>query len=197
MLKITSWFNIRYHAALLKFKPAGERQLLSFMSKLVFQVVQMLIGLALLIWVFYRLMPTSAARASILACDMKMRHQECVADVSGGHHPAEQSDDRRIVAIGDVHGAYEGLLELLHAAKITVSASSCEWKSQGNEGVVLVQQGDLVDRGPQAWEALKCLRHLQKEAYKHGSKVVRIIGSKFSAVFSASKVLTANLLTFP
>ena len=141
----------------------------------------MLLGLCLLFWAFFgtgNTAPAVSVRDHNLACDMKFKHEQCTADSSSSHHPPEPSDNRRLIAIGDVHGSYEGLLELLHASGITTSNDKCEWKSQGDEGVVLVQQGDLVDRGPQAWEALQCLKHLQSEAPKFSSKVVRLIGSK-------------------
>jgi len=85
------------------------------------------------------------------------------------------------VAIGDIHGSYAGLLELLYEAKITSSPETCTWREQGpnkEDGVVLVQVGDLVDRGPDAWGAFDCLRTLQKEAEQYNSKVVRLVGSK-------------------
>lgn len=41
----------------------------------------------------------------------------------------------RVVVIGDVHGSYEGLLELLYYSNITASEKSCQWREQTFAGV--------------------------------------------------------------
>ena len=103
----------------------------------------------------------------------------------------------RIVAVGDVHGNYQGLLDVLtHAGIInTISSTTatstainstsqnqhqyeCEWANQ-REPVLLVQVGDIVDRGRNATGAWHCLRYLQSTASSHGggSSVVRLIGN--------------------
>jgi hypothetical protein len=84
-------------------------------------------------------------------------------------------NNKRIVVIGDVHGDYNGLKENMYQANITVSKDSCEWKN-GNNDVLFVQMGDIVDRGPNATEAFLCLRHLQQSA-PEGSQVVRLVGN--------------------
>ncbi len=43
-------------------------------------------------------------------------------------------------------------------------------------GTLLVQVGDIVDRGPQATEAWECLKHLQATS-PEGSAVVRLVGN--------------------
>jgi len=116
-----------------------------------------------------------------LACELASRHQQCREDETGSQCLPDLSDNRRLVAIGDIHGSYAGLLELLYQAKITSSPETCTWREQGpnkEDGVVLVQVGDLVDRGPDAWGAFECLRTLQREAEQYNSKVVRLVGSK-------------------
>eukprot|EP01031_Cornospumella_fuschlensis_P025996 gene25996-31391_t len=84
--------------------------------------------------------------------------------------------DHRLVAIGDIHGSYAGLLEDLFYANITSARHECTWKAQSTK-TVLVQMGDLVDRGPGALESFKCLRKLQKEAHLFNSEVVRLFGN--------------------
>ena len=81
----------------------------------------------------------------------------------------------RIIVVGDVHGDLNGLLEVLFHANLTSSPDSCSWKPQ-TSSVLLVQMGDIVDRGPQATEAWECLSHLQSSA-SEGGKVVRLIGN--------------------
>ncbi len=100
-----------------------------------------------------------------------------VLRLQGGY--TSTSDDiaknKRIVVIGDVHGDYNGLKENMYQANITVSEDLCEWKS-GNNDVLFVQMGDIVDRGPNATEAFMCLRHLQQSA-PEGSQVIRLLGN--------------------
>lgn len=90
---------------------------------------------------------------------------------------SENVGENRVIAIGDIHGSYDGLLADLFAANITTAPTACEWKSQV-VSTLLVQMGDMVDRGPGALESLECLRHLQATAADFNSKVVRLLGSK-------------------
>lgn len=110
-------------------------------------------------------------------CQLSERSANIVSNRQTLSYPEAKSDNRRLVAIGDVHGSYSGLLDVLYGSSITISRERCEWKHQ-NKGTVLVQVGDLVDRGPNAWEAFQCLRFLQQTADSYNSKVVRLVGSK-------------------
>jgi hypothetical protein len=83
----------------------------------------------------------------------------------------------RVISIGDVHGSSDGLMIDLFNSNITTSLDSCEWKEQPIS-TLLVQMGDIVDRGAGAYEAWKCLRKLQSNAHLHSSKVVRLLGSE-------------------
>lgn len=82
----------------------------------------------------------------------------------------------RIVVVGDVHGALNGLLAVLNAATVTASPEKCEWSSTAQR-VLVVQTGDVVDRGPQASEAWDCLQRLQRQAVASKSRVVRLLGN--------------------
>lgn len=109
------------------------------------------------------------------------RFPGCVAGerLHGGVNPESNSlDSRRIVSIGDVHGSLIGLHELLWTAGIT-ERNSCQWHpdTASNGGVVLVQTGDIVDRGPNASEAWLCLKNLQSKAHEHNSQVIRLVGN--------------------
>lgn len=90
---------------------------------------------------------------------------------------SENAGESRVIAIGDIHGSFDGLLTDLFAANITTAPTACEWKAQ-EVPTLLVQMGDMVDRGPGALESLECLRHLQATASDFNSKVVRLLGSK-------------------
>lgn len=83
---------------------------------------------------------------------------------------------RRIVTIGDVHGSLLGLQEDLFFANVTTSLDSCEWRPEAVDTVV-VQVGDIVDRGSQAIEAWRCLNKLQDSNVPDGSSIVRLVGN--------------------
>ena len=79
----------------------------------------------------------------------------------------------RLVAVGDVHGDYEALADVLSAAKIS-NASCGEWTG-GNS--ILVQMGDVADRGRDVAKANACLRRLQRLAPEAGGRVIRLVGN--------------------
>ena len=78
----------------------------------------------------------------------------------------------RIVAIADVHGAYDRFVEILQAAGVVDARS--RWAGQKTH---LVQLGDVVDRGAGSRKALDLLRRLQGEADKAGGKVHFLLGN--------------------
>ncbi len=90
------------------------------------------------------------------------------------HSYAQDFD--RIVVIGDVHGSDDALLELLYASNCTISKNECIWREQ-EHSTLLVQMGDIVDRGPGSLAAWNCMRHLSATASKN-AQIVRLLGSK-------------------
>lgn len=78
----------------------------------------------------------------------------------------------RIVAVGDVHGSYEGLVSILQRAELIDDNN--HWV--GGD-VTLVQTGDLLDRGLQIREVLDLLMKLQGEAAAVGGKVIVLLGN--------------------
>jgi len=118
-----------------------------------------------------------------------MYHENSITDISSipacraisllqGSSSLESSDDnefKSIIVIGDVHGEYDGLLENLYNANITKDRSTCDWKEETNR-TLLVQVGDIVDRGNRSYECYFCLKHLQQTA-TNSNKVVRILGN--------------------
>lgn len=83
----------------------------------------------------------------------------------------------RIIAIGDIHGSFEGLLDILYSSNITTEHWKCDMKPQ-RKRLLLIQMGDLVDRGGGALESWECLQKLQSTALENNAKVVRLFGSK-------------------
>jgi hypothetical protein len=85
---------------------------------------------------------------------------------------AAQARGERVVAIGDVHGAYEPLLALLSAAGITDARG--RWT--GGDAT-LVQLGDLLDRGPDERRVLDLLMRLEREADAQDGRVIVVLGN--------------------
>ena len=79
---------------------------------------------------------------------------------------------QRVVAIGDVHGAYDRLVSILTASGLVDNRQ--RW-SGGRAH--LVQVGDIVDRGPGSRKALDLLRRLEGEASKAGGQVHVLLGN--------------------
>jgi len=81
-------------------------------------------------------------------------------------------DVERIVAVGDVHGAFERLLQVLRAAAVIDARN--RWIGGRTH---LVQTGDVLDRGPDSRRALEFLRRLAGEAERQGGRVHALLGN--------------------
>jgi hypothetical protein len=84
----------------------------------------------------------------------------------------EWTDVPRIVAIGDVHGAYDNLLAVLKNAKLI--DDELNWIGGKAH---LVQVGDVIDRGADSRKCLEFYMELQKKAKKAGGRVHNLIGN--------------------
>ena len=78
----------------------------------------------------------------------------------------------RVVAIADVHGAYDAMVETLGNAGILD-----ETKSWAGDDAHLVILGDLLDRGPDSRAAMDLLMRLEGEAEAAGGRVHVLIGN--------------------
>jgi hypothetical protein len=65
----------------------------------------------------------------------------------------------RVIAVGDLHGAYDGFVTILEAAGLV--DDDLEWTGEGS---CLVQLGDIVDRGARSRELLDLLIDLESQA---------------------------------
>jgi hypothetical protein len=78
----------------------------------------------------------------------------------------------RVVAIGDVHGAFDQFVEILQTAGLI------DAKRQWIGGTsVLVQTGDVFDRGPKVRDTLDLLMRLEEEARRAGGRVEALLGN--------------------
>lgn len=78
----------------------------------------------------------------------------------------------RIVAVGDVHGAYDQLVRILQIAGLIDDNE--RW---AGGSAIFVQTGDVVDRGPDSRRALDLLRRLEGEAEAAGGHVYALLGN--------------------
>ncbi len=81
-------------------------------------------------------------------------------------------DSSTIVAVGDVHGELGALREIFRHAGIL--GDQGQWVGGS---AVLVQTGDIIDRGPDSVGVYKLLEKLQLEAPRTGGAVVRLLGN--------------------
>jgi len=90
-----------------------------------------------------------------------------------GAEPACEFDRvERIVAVGDVHGAYDAFVGILRTAGLIDERQ--RWTGGKTH---LVQTGDVVDRGPDSRKALDLLERLEGDAKKAGGAVHPLIGN--------------------
>lgn len=78
----------------------------------------------------------------------------------------------RIVAIGDLHGDHDAWRAIARAARLIDTKG--KW---AGGSAVLVQLGDVVDRGPDSLKIIRDLQRLQREAPKKGGRVFALVGN--------------------
>jgi hypothetical protein len=100
--------------------------------------------------------------------------------------PCEWDGVSRIVAVGDVHGAYDRYLEILKAAAV-IDANE-HWAAGAAH---FVQLGDIVDRGNDSRKALDFLRRLEREAQSAGGYAHVLLGNHEAARMLGDLRLTA------
>jgi hypothetical protein len=98
-----------------------------------------------------------------------------VADAAGPTTPADICDlhtDQRVVAIGDVHGAYEPFVAILREAGLIDARD--RWIGGS---ALLVQTGDVLDRGPDSRRVIDLLRKLERSSARAGGGVHSLLGN--------------------
>lgn len=85
---------------------------------------------------------------------------------------APAAAQQRIVAVGDLHGDHAAYAAILRSARLTDERD--RWIG-GNS--VLVQTGDVTDRGPDSLRIIRSLMRLQREAQRAGGRVVALVGN--------------------
>ena len=79
---------------------------------------------------------------------------------------------QRIVAVGDLHGDFDAWRQVALNARLIDPRN--HWAGGSS---ILVQLGDIVDRGPDSLKIISHLMKLQKEAAHAGGRVVVLVGN--------------------
>jgi hypothetical protein len=96
-----------------------------------------------------------------------------VGSVAAESAPAEvRFRAERVVVLGDIHGAYDRMLDLLRATGVV--DKDLHWAAGSTH---LVSLGDILDRGAGARSALDLLMRLQDEAAAAGGRVHVVLGN--------------------
>ena len=119
----------------------------------------------------------SAARGWWILGLLGVAHLFIAASVGAGTSPAEgpiaaASQSRRIVAVGDIHGAFDELTSILREAGLI--DEDLRWA--GGEAI-FVQTGDFTDRGPNVRKCMDLLMRLQQEAPGAGGEVIVLLAN--------------------
>ena len=119
--------------------------------------------------------PTAAPSADRRVRLRRVAGAAFVALLATGVPPAAaaaQPDSRRVVAIGDIHGAGDRLYAILQETGLIDGERG--W-SGGT--ATLVQTGDITDRGPQVREIMDLMMRLEEEAPDDGGEVRVLLGN--------------------
>src|SRR5262245_16482482 len=86
--------------------------------------------------------------------------------------PCDLQTRERIVAVGAVHGAYDRFVAIL--SKTGLVDARGRWTGGR---AMLIQTGDLLDRGPDSKRVLDLVRRLEQEASRAGGQVYTLLGN--------------------
>ncbi len=78
----------------------------------------------------------------------------------------------RVVAVGDAHGAYPELVAILQ--RVGLIDGKRQWIGGSS---ILVQTGDVIDRGKESRECLDLLMDLERQAPKQNGRVIPLLGN--------------------
>ena len=89
-----------------------------------------------------------------------------------GASPCDIQTTERVVAVGDIHGAFDNFVAILRAAQVIDNRN--RWSGRRT---ILVQTGDILDRGPDSRKAIDLLRRMERDAQRAGGRVVSLLGN--------------------
>ena len=94
--------------------------------------------------------------------------------------------EKKVFIIGDAHGEYHGLAAALISSKLM--NQDLKWTGKQS---ILVQIGDIIDRGLYPMQIDTLLDVLQTEAKKAGGKIVRLIGNHELEILKKNYLITS------
>jgi len=101
-----------------------------------------------------------------------MRRFACLLFLLFAAGPASAQSSQRIIAVGDLHGDYKAWQDIARAAGIIDARG--RW---AGGKTILVQLGDILDRGADSLKIVRSLQQLQREAPRRGGKVYVVLGN--------------------
>jgi hypothetical protein len=125
----------------------------------------------------FRRLPRRAAvglSAALVAALLAVASSQPSAQQRGkpDEFPCDIQTPERVVAIGDIHGAHDQFVAILRAAGLIDTRNRWSGKK-----AVLVQTGDVLDRGPDSRKAIDLLIKLEGEARGAGGRVYALLGN--------------------
>ena len=120
----------------------------------------------------HRRLLTASALVVVLAILLSARAQPPRAQAVTPERPCDITTTERVVAIGDVHGAYDRLVAMLRSAGVIDGRQ--RWTGGRTR---LVQTGDVLDRGADSRKVIDLLRKLERDAAAAGGRVHVLLGN--------------------
>jgi hypothetical protein len=96
----------------------------------------------------------------------------CSLPLSAGASQWQFSGAERIVAVSDIHGAYDAMVATLQNAEVI--DADLGWSGEATHLVIV---GDILDRGPDSREAMDLLMRLEQEAEAADGMVHVLVGN--------------------
>ena len=119
-----------------------------------------------------RLLPSASALAAVVALLFWTGAELPRAQSGAPELSCDITTSERVVAIGDVHGAYDRFVGMLRAAGLVDGRP--RWVGGRAR---LVQTGDLLDRGADSRKVIDLLIRLEREAAAAGGRVHALVGN--------------------
>ena len=116
--------------------------------------------------------PMAASIAALVAILSAAAGEPSRAQAPVTEAPCSISTTERVVAIGDVHGAYAQFVRILRAAGLIDRRE--RWIGGRAR---LVQTGDVLDRGVESRKTIDLLRKLERDAADDGGRVHALLGN--------------------
>jgi hypothetical protein len=116
--------------------------------------------------------PTYLLSLALFSCSACGGSAAESAPVPAPDRPGAVQEGPRILAVGDLHG------DLEHSLAVLRLAGAVDEQGHWSGGqAVLVQTGDLLDRGDDGVETLDLMQRLQREAAEAGGRVEVLLGN--------------------